>query len=130
MPVLFVSHSSKDDAAASALETWLHVNGFTEVFVDHHSIAGGENWSEVLRASAGACRLVVCLISENWLRSNDCFNEFLAAWYMGKRIMPLLLLSQPKNLDEEANKRLARDLFGVSGRRPQNLRGSERGAGS
>lgn len=108
MPVLFVSHSSKDDAAAGALETWLHVNGFTEVFVDHHSIAGGENWSDVLRASAGACRLVVCLISENWLRSNDCFNEFLAAWYMGKRIMPLLLLPQPENLDEEANKRLAK----------------------
>ena len=29
MPVLFVSHSSKDDAAAGALETWLHANGFT-----------------------------------------------------------------------------------------------------
>jgi formylglycine-generating enzyme required for sulfatase activity len=115
MPVLFVSHSSKDDATASALETWLHINGFTEVFVDHHGIAGGENWSEVLRASAGACRLVVCLISENWLRSNECFNEFLAAWYMGKRIMPLLLLSQPKNLDAEANKRLARILSEYQG---------------
>jgi hypothetical protein len=79
MPVLFVSHSSKDDAAAGALETWLHANGFTDTFVDHHSIAGGEKWPEALRASAGACRVVVCLLSENWLRSHDCFNEFLAA---------------------------------------------------
>src|SRR5262245_14986719 len=101
MSVLFVSHFCQDDAGASVLERWLHVNGFTEVFVDHDSIAGGENWSEVLRASAGACRLVVCLISESWLRSSECFNEFLAAWYMGKRVMPLLLLSQPENLDEE-----------------------------
>ena len=108
MPVLFVSHSSKDDAAAGALETWLHANGFTDTFVDHHSIAGGEKWPEALRASAGACRVVVCLVSENWLRSHDCFNEFLAAWYMGKRIIPLFLLSQPTNLDDEANKRFAR----------------------
>jgi formylglycine-generating enzyme required for sulfatase activity len=108
MPVLFVSHSSKDDAAAGALETWLHANGFTDIFVDHHSIAGGEKWPEALRASAGACRVVVCLVSENWLRSYDCFNEFLAAWYMGKRIILLFLLSQPVNLDDEANKRFAR----------------------
>ena len=51
MPVLFVSHSSMDDAAAGALETWLHANGFTDIFVDHHSIAGGEKWPEALRAS-------------------------------------------------------------------------------
>ena len=108
MPVLLVSHSSKDDAAAGALETWLHANGFTDTFVDHHSIAGGEKWPEALRASAGACRVVVCLVSENWLRSYDCFNEFLAAWYMGKRIIPLFLLSQPTNMDDEANKRFAR----------------------
>jgi hypothetical protein len=108
MPVLFVSHSSKDDATAGAFETWLHANGFTDIFVDHHSIAGGEKWPEALRTSAGAFRVVICLVSENWLRSYDCFNEFLAAWYMGKRIIPLFLLSQPANLDDEANKRLGR----------------------
>ena len=43
-----------DDAAAGALETWLHANGFTDIFVDHHSIAGGEKWPEALRASAAA----------------------------------------------------------------------------
>jgi formylglycine-generating enzyme required for sulfatase activity len=108
MSVLFVSHSSKDDVAAGVLETWLHANGFTDIFVDHHSIAGGEKWPEALRASAGACRVVVCLVSENWLTSYDCFNEFLAAWYMGKRIIPLFLLLQPTNLDDEASKRFAR----------------------
>ena len=86
MAVLFVSHSSKDDAAATALESWLRANGFTDIFVDHHSLAGGDKWREELRKSAGACRVVVCLVTENWLASDECFNEFRAAWYMGKRI--------------------------------------------
>ena len=34
MPVLFVSHASKDDAAAIALEKWLRARGFTDLFID------------------------------------------------------------------------------------------------
>ena len=60
MPALFLSQASEDDAATSALEAWLLANGFTDIFVDHHSFAGGEKWREALRASAGACRVVVC----------------------------------------------------------------------
>jgi formylglycine-generating enzyme required for sulfatase activity len=108
--VLFVSHASKDDAEASALEKWLHANGFTDIFVDHDSIAGGGKWREELRASAAACRVIICLVTENWLASNECFNEFGAAWYMGKRIIPLFLLPPTPSLGEEANTRLARVL--------------------
>ncbi len=107
MAVLFVSHSSKDDTAVNALEAWLRVNGFTDIFVDHESLAGGANWREELRASAGACRVVLCLVTENWLASYECFNEFRAAWYMGKRIIPLLLLPPVQKSDEEAAKRFA-----------------------
>jgi hypothetical protein len=35
MPVLFISHSSKDDAHANALAAWLRANGFTDFFIDH-----------------------------------------------------------------------------------------------
>ena len=107
MAVLFISHSSKDDAAASALELWLRANGFDDLFVDHHSLAGGAKWREELRTSAGACRVVVCLVTESWLASNECFNEFRAAWYMGKRIIPLFLLSPATDLGEQARQRLA-----------------------
>src|ERR1700730_114657 len=105
MAALFLSHASRDDAAASALEAWLHANGFADIFVDHHAIASGEKWREALRASAGACRVVVSLVTENWLASHECFNEFRAAWYMGKRIIPLFLLQSEANLDVEAQKR-------------------------
>ena len=108
MPVLFLSHSSKDDALAGMLDTWLRANGFSDLFVDHQHIIGGAKWREELRASAGACRVVICLVTPNWLTSNECFNEFRAAWYMGKRIIPLFLLSQPTApLGEEARQRFS-----------------------
>jgi hypothetical protein len=105
MPVLFISHSSKDDAAASALEAWLRDSGFTDLFIDHASLAGGAKWREELRASAGACRVVICLVTANWLASDECFNEFRAAWYMGKRIIPLFALPTTANLDNQAEMR-------------------------
>ena len=86
MAVLFVSHSRKDDAMASALEAWLHLNGFADIFVDHHSIAGGDAWRFALQQAAGTCRVVLCLVTENWLASNDCLAEFDASFYMGKRV--------------------------------------------
>jgi formylglycine-generating enzyme required for sulfatase activity len=105
--VLFVSHASADDRHASALEAWLAANGFDQVFVDHHSITAGDKWPAALRASAAACRVVICLVTEHWLASSECFNEFRAAWYMGKRIIPLFLLSPGATPGEEAKKRLA-----------------------
>ena len=103
MAVLFVSHASKDDATAVALEAWLRDRGFTDLFIDHSSIDAGEKWREALRDAAGACRIVVCIVTENWLASDVCFGEFEAAWLMGKRIIPLFALgsgvtAQPKRL--------------------------------
>jgi hypothetical protein len=45
MPVVFVSHSSKDDAAVTALENWLRASGLTDTFVDHHGIVGDDKWT-------------------------------------------------------------------------------------
>lgn len=107
MAVIFVSHSSKDDDLATALEAWLEANGFTDIFIDHLQIAGGAKWREQLRASAGACRVVICIITENWLASDECFHEFRAAWYMGKRIIPLFLLPQTPSLSTIGKKHLS-----------------------
>jgi formylglycine-generating enzyme required for sulfatase activity len=108
MAVLFVSHSSKDEAATAALETWLSANGFTDIFVDHQNIAGGDAWGEALQAAAGICRVVIFLVTENWLSSYECFGEFQASFYMGKRMIPLFLLTAGGSRSEEADKRLAK----------------------
>ena len=102
MAVLFISHSSKDDQHASAIESWLKANGFNDVFIDHQSIAGGDKWAEELKRSASACRVVIFIITPNWLSSAECFGEFKAAWYMGKRLIPLFLVDPAAQLDQES----------------------------
>jgi hypothetical protein len=89
MAVLSISHSTRDDALATGLVAWLKANGFNDIFIDHESIAGGEKWRDALRASASSCRVVIPLVTPNWLASAECFGEFVAAWYMGKRLIPL-----------------------------------------
>jgi hypothetical protein len=107
MPVLFVSHSSKDDAVARALEAWLHAKGFTDIFIDHTSIMVGEKWADALREASGTCRVVACLVTQPWLTSDECFGEYKAAWYLGKRIIPLFLLAPKAKLGADAKKRFA-----------------------
>jgi hypothetical protein len=107
MPVLFISHSSKDDAVARTLEAWLRANGFTDIFIDHTSIVVGEKWAEALREAPGTCRVVACLVTQPWLASDECFGEYKAAWYLGKRIIPLFLLAPKAKLGADAKKRFA-----------------------
>jgi hypothetical protein len=107
MAVLFISHSSKDDAAAMGLEEWLRARGFSNLFIDHSNIAGGEKWAQALRDASGACRVIICLVTTHWLDSDECFGEFKAAWYMGKRIIPLLALEP---IDVSLRDRLAKVL--------------------
>lgn len=92
MATIFLSHSSRDDALASQIETWLVENGFVDLFVDHSDIHLGDRWADALRASSATCRLVLLFVTENWLASAECNAEFRAAWYMGKRIAPLFLI--------------------------------------
>ncbi|WP_353257895.1 SUMF1/EgtB/PvdO family nonheme iron enzyme [Hyphomonas sp.] len=108
MATIFISHSSRDDMLASQLETWLKANGFTDLFIDHAHIAGGAGWADALRANAGSCRVVLCLVTPNWLASSECPSEFKAAWYMGKRIIPLFLLGDEAALDDRQRGELAR----------------------
>ena len=105
---IFISHSSRDDAIASQLEKWLQIEGFTDLFIDHSSISGGEAWADALRANAGSCRVVLCLVTPNWLASPECPSEFKAAWYMGKRIVPLFLLGDETALNGEQTRELSR----------------------
>ncbi|MEQ9258631.1 MAG: SUMF1/EgtB/PvdO family nonheme iron enzyme [Roseovarius sp.] len=108
MATVFVSHASRDDALAEDIVAWLHANGFRETFVDHLDILGGESFADQIRERAAKCRVVLCVITPNWLASSDCFNEYQAAWYMGKAILPLLFVDPSKHEPGEPGRRLAR----------------------
>jgi WD40 repeat protein len=108
MSTVFLSHASKDDSIASELERWLRANGVTDLFVDHTSIKVGSNWADALRAAAGNCRVVILLVTEHWLNSPQCPGEFRAAWYMGKKIVPLFLLDNSVSRTQSAAEELKR----------------------
>src|SRR5262245_37030307 len=95
---------------ASAVEDWLKARGFDDIFVDHDSIRSGDKWSESLQRASGSCRVVLCLVTPDWLASSDCFGEFTAGWYLGRRMIPLVCGPDAK-LDDTQKKRLARVLL-------------------
>ncbi|MDE3113956.1 MAG: SUMF1/EgtB/PvdO family nonheme iron enzyme [Pseudomonadota bacterium] len=107
MATIFLSHSSRNDALASMLAAWLVQNGFDDLFIDHDDIRSGDKWTEALRRAKSACRVVLCLITPEWLESDECYGEFMAAWYAGRRMVPLLALGAAE-LNEKQKKRLGR----------------------
>ncbi|MEO0668231.1 MAG: TIR domain-containing protein [Pseudomonadota bacterium] len=94
MTRIFISHSSKDNAAATALDGWLRSSGWDQVFLDfdpERGIAAGERWEEALTKAASRCEAVVFLISRNWLDSSWCTREFNLARRLSKRLFGVLI---------------------------------------
>ncbi len=107
MATIFLSHSSRDDRLASDLQGWLLANGFDDLFVDHSDIRLGDRWRDALRSAKGSCRVVLCLVTPDWLASDECIGEFTAAFYSGKRIIPLFARLSAA-LDDVQRRRLDR----------------------
>jgi hypothetical protein len=63
MAAVFLSHAGPDDARASELAAWLRANGFSDLYVDHATTAGGEKWADSLREALAACRVIVLLVT-------------------------------------------------------------------
>ncbi|MGK8558449.1 nSTAND1 domain-containing NTPase [Nocardia gipuzkoensis] len=92
MSRIFVSHSSRNAAAAVALKQWLIEQDpalTDEVFLDvdpRTGILAGQRWKDALVAAGARCEAVVCLVSRHWLDSRECQVEYRTAESMGKRI--------------------------------------------
>jgi hypothetical protein len=110
MAAIFFSHASQDDALASEIEAWLKHNGFDDIFLDHDSIRSGDKWAAALRRAGGSCRVVLSLVTPAWLASSECFGEFMAGWYSGRRMIPLICTGGTM-LDGTQEQRLSRVLL-------------------
>ncbi|MEV6323658.1 TIR domain-containing protein [Nocardia sp. NPDC051787] len=92
MSRIFISHSSRDNAAALALRQWLIEQDHEladEIFLDIHPRSGlpaGQRWKGSLVAFTARCEAVVCLVSRHWLTSRECPTEYRTAENLGKRI--------------------------------------------
>ena len=89
MSAIFISHSSKDNAAAAELKAWLQQQGYTSLFLDSDPDAGigvGDDWEQVLYRKLRQCRAVIALVTPNWLESKWCFAELTQAREKGKYV--------------------------------------------
>lgn len=99
MARIFISHSSKNNAAAIALRDWIIEGGWDEApFLDldpERGIAAGERWERALHEAADRCEVVLFLISHDWLRSDWCVKEFALAQKLDKRPIGVLIDDLP-----------------------------------
>lgn len=92
MPRIFMSHSSADGRAATALRQWLAEHDPSlqrQIFLDSDALngmVGGEEWEATLRRNLASCEALLCLISKNWEASKECHYEYKDADGRGKTI--------------------------------------------
>jgi WD40 repeat protein len=100
--MIFISHSSKDKAAALDVQQRLLKYGYdaSQIFLDSDAETGipaGSKWEQVLYARLKDCRALIVLCSAHWQKSKWCFAELVFAKAMGKEIFPILL--QKRSID-------------------------------
>lgn len=92
MSLIFISHSSKDNAKAEEIIAWLEAKGFESIFLDfdpEQGIPAGRNWEREIYRRLHRCRSVVFLCSEHSMASKWCFTEIAFARSLGKYLFPL-----------------------------------------
>jgi hypothetical protein len=93
MARIFLSHSSRDNAAAAEVKAWLDGQGFTAAFLDfdkHSGIAAGADWERTLYEQIQRCQALLILQTPNWSASRWCFAEFTQARALGKPIFQVV----------------------------------------
>jgi conflict system STAND superfamily ATPase/TIR domain-containing protein len=94
---LFISHSSRNDDWALALRTWLIQEGWSgenDIFLDldpERGLVAGERWARALEDAATRCEAVLFLVSEVWLASKWCGDEYQLAKGLNKKLFALLI---------------------------------------
>ena len=92
---IFISHSSQDETIVKGFikDILMTVCGFrrTDIFctLDHTAIRTGDDFRNEIVGNMKKCDFIICMISDNYRKSEVCQNELGAAWAMeGKRVLP------------------------------------------
>jgi TIR domain/Protein of unknown function (DUF3040) len=88
MADIFISHSGGDNEVAAAIgERIRRDRPSWSLFYDKDNIRAGQRWQERLREELTSCRVVLALLSRNWLGSPWCFTEAVTATFRGKDVV-------------------------------------------
>lgn len=99
MALIFLSHSSHNNAEALALGKWLSTNGWNDAFLDLDAKDGlvpGDRWQSKLRQAMEQCEAVLLLLSPQWARSDWCRLEYFLARQYNKRIFGVFIAPTPQ----------------------------------
>lgn len=101
MAKIFISHSVRDGELIRILVDFLQMGmgiGRSEIFCTSYpeTLPTGENFIEEIRRQMVNCEAVFFMLTDNFLKSQFCLTEMGAAWGLGKRIYPLLLVNLDK----------------------------------
>lgn len=107
MAVVFISSAVDDRSIAESVVAILCNAGAAETYPMADQPWSYDEWDRQLLASAASCRAIILVLTENWLTCDRCYGQFRAAWYMGKRIIPILFLPTRPELGTVASERLA-----------------------
>ncbi len=92
MAGIFISHSSRDRQAATAMAARLRAQGYASLFLDFDpadGIPAGRDWEREIYARLRGCDGVVVLCSADSMASDWCFAEIVHARALGKRLFPV-----------------------------------------
>jgi hypothetical protein len=88
MADIFISHSGGDNEIAAAIGERIRCERPSwSLFYDKDNIRAGQRWQERLREELTGCRVVLALLSRNWLGSPWCFTEAVTATFRGKDLV-------------------------------------------
>lgn len=88
--LVFISHSTKDDAFVDQLAERLHCCGVT-TWIDHHNILPGADWDTALESALHASDALIVVLTPASNRSIVVKAEWSYFGESGKKIYPLLL---------------------------------------
>lgn len=94
---IFISHAAKDkplaDALVDLLQTGININA-NDIFcssLEGLGIPAGRNFIDHIKEQIQEPKVVVALLSQNYLGSQFCMCELGATWAMSHRLLPLLI---------------------------------------
>jgi ubiquitin-protein ligase len=94
---VFLSYATVDKDEARMVFDSLEEDG-ASVFLAERSIKAGDFWEDRIKEALKNCRSFWILITPNSLNSEWVNTEWVVAWALGKKIVPILYRCKPEDL--------------------------------
>ena len=87
---IFLSYSRKNSAFVDELIISLESYGY-EILLDRQDLFPGEQWEPRLRKFIADADTTVCVVSSDWVASDQCVRELRIALEHGRRVIPVVV---------------------------------------